>query len=59
MMKRPRVVVTGLGVVSSIGIGWPAFWDSLLAGRSGIHPIQYLDTSDYPTHYACVAFSNS
>ena len=50
-MKRPRVVVTGLGVVSSIGIGWQAFWDSLLAGRSGIRPIQYLDTSDYPTHF--------
>ena len=49
-MKRRRVVVTGLGVVSSIGLGWKAFWDSLLAGRSGIRPIQYLDTSDYPTH---------
>lgn len=50
-MKRPRVVITGLGVVSSVGIGWRAFWDALLAGCSGIRPIQYLDTSDYPTHY--------
>ncbi len=50
-MKPPRIVVTGLGVVSSIGIGWKAFWDSLLAGRSGIRKIQYLDTSNYPTHY--------
>lgn len=50
-MKRPRVVVTGLGVVSSIGIGWQAFWDSLLAGRSGIRRVQYIDTSSYPTHY--------
>ncbi len=40
-MARRRVVVTGLGVVSSIGIGWRPFWESLLAGRSGIRPIRY------------------
>jgi 3-oxoacyl-(acyl-carrier-protein) synthase len=34
-MTRPRVVVTGLGVVSSIGIGWKPFWEAILAGRSG------------------------
>lgn len=50
-MTRPRVVVTGLGVVSSIGLGWRAFWDALLSGRSGIRRIRYLDTTDYPTHY--------
>ena len=49
-MSFPRVVVTGLGVVSSIGLGWQQFWASLLAGRSGIHPIRYIDTTDYPTH---------
>jgi len=49
-MKR-RVVVTGLGVVSSIGIGWRPFWEALLAGRSGIRKIRYIDTTDYPTHY--------
>ena len=50
-MTRPRVAVTGLGVVSSIGIGWPAFWEALLAGRCGIRKIQYLETSAYPTQY--------
>ncbi len=50
-MKRPRVVVIGLGVVSSIGIGWQAFWESLLIGRSGIRRVQYIDTDDYPTHF--------
>lgn len=50
-MTRPRVVVTGCGVVSSIGLGWRAFWDALLAGCSGIRPIRYLDTADYPTRY--------
>ena len=33
-MKR-RVVVTGLGVISSIGIGKDNFWESLIAGKSG------------------------
>lgn len=50
-MIRQRVVVTGLGVVSSIGLGWRAFWDSLLAGRCGIRAVRYLDTTEYPTHY--------
>lgn len=45
-----RVVVTGLGVVSSIGIGWPEFWKNLVAGKSGISEIEYIDTSDYDCH---------
>jgi len=46
-----RIVVTGLGVVSSIGIGKDSFWKNLVAGKSGISPISSFDTSDYPTHY--------
>jgi nodulation protein E len=34
-----RVAITGLGVVSAIGIGVPAFWDSLIAGRSGVRTL--------------------
>lgn len=45
-----RVVITGLGVVSSIGIGWQEFWKSLLAGKSGISPITSLDTAEFFTH---------
>lgn len=45
-----RVVITGLGVISSIGIGWREFWDSLLKGKSGISPISAFDTSKHPTH---------
>jgi 3-oxoacyl-[acyl-carrier-protein] synthase II len=45
-----RVVITGLGVISSIGIGWEEFWDSLLKGRSGISPIASFDTSNQFTH---------
>lgn len=50
-MSQRRVVVTGLGVVSSIGLGWRAFWEALLAGRSGIRPIRYVETAEYPTRY--------
>lgn len=45
-----RVVITGLGVISSIGIGWREFWDSLLRGRSGISPVTSFDTSNFFTH---------
>lgn len=47
-----RVVVTGLGVVSSIGIGWQEFWKNLIAGKSGISRISSFDTSGYERHYA-------
>jgi 3-oxoacyl-[acyl-carrier-protein] synthase II len=47
-----RIVITGLGVVSSIGIGWQEFWQSLLGGRSGISPVSSFDTSDHFTHNA-------
>lgn len=44
-----RVVITGLGVISSIGIGKDAFWDALLQGKSGISPITSFDTTNYFT----------
>jgi len=46
-MKR-RVVITGMGVVTPIGIGKEAFWDSLKNGRSGVGLITFFDTTDYP-----------
>lgn len=45
-----RVAITGLGVVSSIGIGWKDFWDSLLNGKSGISPVTSFDTTNQFTH---------
>lgn len=45
-----RVVITGLGVISSIGIGWEEFWANLLNGKSGISPISSFDTSNHFTH---------
>ena len=49
--KPRRVVVTGLGVISSIGIGWQEFWKNLIAGKSGISKIESFDTSAYDRHY--------
>ncbi|MEW6047651.1 MAG: beta-ketoacyl-ACP synthase II [Bacillota bacterium] len=42
---RRRVVVTGMGVISPIGIGLDAFWSALVEGRSGIGPIRRFDAS--------------
>ncbi len=42
-----RVVITGLGIVSSIGVGKEAFWENCLKGNSGIGPIQGFDVSSY------------
>jgi len=50
--NRRRVVITGLGVVSAIGIGKEAYWDSLRTGKSGIKKITSFDASTYPCQIA-------
>lgn len=51
--SRPvRVVVTGVGVISPIGIGKDPFWSHLINGVSGIGPITRFDASDYPSKIA-------
>jgi len=47
-----RVVVTGLGIVSPVGIGVAAAWESILAGRSGIARITRFDASAFPSQIA-------
>lgn len=47
-MKR-RVVVTGLGAVTSLGLGADKFWDSIKSGKCGISTIERFDVSDLPT----------
>jgi len=47
-----RAVVTGLGVVSPVGIGADVSWEALVAGRSGIADITQFDTSHFPIHVA-------
>ena len=52
MIKRNRVVITGMGVIAPNGIGLKAFWESLLAGRSGIGPITLFDPGDLKSQIA-------
>ena len=47
-----RVVVTGLGAITPIGIGRDAFWQGLLAGMSGVGPITRFDATDFSTKIA-------
>lgn len=47
-----RVVVTGLGMVTPLGIGVKENWDSVCAGKSGIGPITKFDASPYPCQIA-------
>ena len=48
----PRVVITGLGVVSPNGIGKEEFCRAILAGRSGVRRISRFDPTDLPVHIA-------
>jgi 3-oxoacyl-[acyl-carrier-protein] synthase II len=50
--RQRRVVVTGLGIVSPVGIGVSAAWDSIVNGRSGIEKITRFDCAAYNTHIA-------
>jgi len=52
MVKRNRVVITGMGVLAPNGIGLEAFWESLLQCRSGIGPITLFDASKFKTRIA-------
>ncbi|MBR0324573.1 MAG: beta-ketoacyl-ACP synthase II [Selenomonadales bacterium] len=50
MMRR--VVITGIGAVTPIGIGKDAFWNALIEGKSGVGPITRFDVSEYTTKIA-------
>jgi len=51
-MPSSRVVITGLGAITSIGAGKDAFWESLRAGRCGVSRVTKFDPSPYPTQVA-------
>ncbi len=50
---RRRVVVTGLGAVTPLGLDVESTWSRLLAGDSGAAEITHFDHTDYPVHFAC------
>jgi len=49
---KNRVVITGLGPVTPVGIGKNIFWQSLIQGKCGIDRISYFDIEKYPTKIA-------
>src|SRR5215831_3036604 len=51
-MSKRRVVVTGLGIVSPVGIGLASAWEDILAGKSGITKITRFDASAFPSQIA-------
>jgi 3-oxoacyl-[acyl-carrier-protein] synthase II len=50
-MKHRRVVITGLGLVTSLGESVEEVWESLCSGRSGIKPVTRFDFSDFPVRF--------
>jgi 3-oxoacyl-[acyl-carrier-protein] synthase II len=53
LKREPRrVAVTGVGLVSPLGVGTAGNWSALLAGKSGIGPITRFDTTEYPSRIA-------
>ena len=52
-MEIKRVVITGLGMVTSLGNDVATCWQNLLQGKSGAGEITHFDTSKFKTHFAC------
>jgi len=51
-MSKRRVAITGVGIVSPLGINAPSTWQALLAGESGIRAIEQFDAQAFPTQIA-------
>lgn len=50
-MSQRRVVITGLGMISPVGLSVAESWANILAGKSGIQPITAFDVSDFPVRF--------
>ncbi len=50
-MSKRRVVVTGMGMLTPLGVDLESSWQGLTAGKSGIAPIESFDTTDYPVRF--------
>ncbi len=53
MKFHRRVVVTGIGAVTPVGIGIDSYWNGLISGTSGADTITRFDASKFRTHFAC------
>ncbi|MCD6291567.1 MAG: hypothetical protein J7M34_13780, partial [Anaerolineae bacterium] len=49
--RRPRVVVTGMGAITPVGLTAPESWEAFVAGQSGVGPVTQFDATLYPTHF--------
>jgi 3-oxoacyl-[acyl-carrier-protein] synthase II len=60
-MSKRRIVITGLGVITSLGETVAEMWDAICAGKSGIKPISRWDASTYPARFGgeCTSFDVS
>ncbi len=52
-MQLRRVVITGIGAVTPLGLNWADTWAAMIAGKSGVAPITKFDPTGLPTAYAC------
>ena len=52
LCKRRRAVITGIGLISPLGMGVEENWNKLMEGKSGIGPITRFDTANFPTRIA-------
>jgi len=50
-LSKRRVVVTGLGMVSPVGLDVKSSWENILAGKSGIRPIEHFDVSAFSVRF--------
>jgi 3-oxoacyl-[acyl-carrier-protein] synthase II len=50
-MSKRRVVITGLGAVTPVGLSVKESWENILAGKSGIAPVTLFDVSEFPVRF--------
>jgi 3-oxoacyl-[acyl-carrier-protein] synthase II len=51
--EDPRVVISGLGMVTPLGVGRAAFWEGVLQGSSAARPVELFDVTGFSTRFAC------
>ncbi|HEX7357065.1 MAG TPA: beta-ketoacyl-ACP synthase II, partial [Ignavibacteriaceae bacterium] len=51
-MSKKRVVITGVGAVTPIGLDVTEFWNGLISGKNGVAPITHFDASKFDTQFA-------
>jgi 3-oxoacyl-[acyl-carrier-protein] synthase II len=51
-MTKRRVVITGIGAITPIGLDTKEFWEGLISGRNGVAPITHFDTTNFDTKFA-------